>query len=47
METFLGGDSEAALFGADGSCLLWQGAIPLTVEAIWIKLHAAPIVIDA
>jgi hypothetical protein len=27
--------------------LLWQGAIPLTVGAIWLRLHAAPTVVGA
>jgi len=28
-------------------CLLWQGAIPLTVEAIWLRLRTAPIDVGA
>ena len=28
-------------------CLLWQRAIPLTVEAIWLRMHAVPIIVGA
>src|SRR5690606_4209469 len=28
-------------------CLLWQGAIPLTVAAIWLRLRTAPIDVGA
>ncbi len=28
-------------------CLLWQAAIPLAVEAIWLRIHTAPIAAGA